>query len=75
MQKLDDELQRSFVVIVKGDLEVAGLGANIVHEITPMIDRYWESSLGLQNWKLEHNMNNVTPPCAINRTPVIALLL
>jgi hypothetical protein len=33
MQKLDDELQRRFIVVVKDYLEVAGLGENIGHEI------------------------------------------
>jgi hypothetical protein len=33
MQKLDDELDRRFIVVVKDDLEVAGLGLNIGHGI------------------------------------------
>jgi hypothetical protein len=31
MQKLDDKLDRRFIVVVKDDLEVAGLGLNIGH--------------------------------------------
>jgi hypothetical protein len=33
MQKLNDEYERSFIVVVKGYLEVAGLGVNIVHGV------------------------------------------
>jgi hypothetical protein len=35
MQKLDDELQRSFIVVVQDHLEVAGLGVNIGHVLVP----------------------------------------
>jgi hypothetical protein len=31
MQKFNEELQRSLMVVVKDHLEVAGLGMNIVH--------------------------------------------
>jgi hypothetical protein len=33
MQKLDDELDRRFIVVMKNHLEVAGLGLNIGHRI------------------------------------------
>jgi hypothetical protein len=33
MQQLNDEYERSFIVVVKGDLEVAGLGVNIMHGV------------------------------------------
>jgi hypothetical protein len=31
MQKLNDKNERSFMVVMKGDLEVVGLGLNIMH--------------------------------------------
>jgi hypothetical protein len=37
MQKLDDELDRRFIVVVKDYLEVAGLGLNIGHGMVPLI--------------------------------------
>jgi hypothetical protein len=33
MQKLDDELHRSFIVVMKDYLEIAGLGVNIAFNI------------------------------------------
>jgi hypothetical protein len=37
VQKLNDEFQRRFFVIVNDDLEVAGLGMNIAHWKLPLI--------------------------------------
>ena len=35
MQKFDDELQRSFIVVVQDHLEMAGLGMNFGHGMVP----------------------------------------
>jgi hypothetical protein len=34
-QKLDDEFCGSFIVVVKGQLDVAGVGVNVAHWIVP----------------------------------------
>lgn len=57
MQELNDELLRSFIVVVKDDMEVAGLGVNIAHRIMPLIGCHFGSCW---NTILEQNRNKVT---------------
>src|ERR1700736_3903767 len=60
MQKLNDEYERSFMVVMKGYLEVAGLGVNIMHGVNIpwcAIIRHLVLDRGAT---LEQNENNVT---------------
>ena len=43
MQKLKGEFCGSFIVAVKGDLDVAGLGVNVAHRIVPLIGLHFGS--------------------------------
>jgi hypothetical protein len=75
MHQLDDELHRRFIVVVKDDLEVTGLGLNIAHEeIPPNQLSFRKTALGCGN-RLEQSRNNVTSPRPIIGTRFIALLL
>jgi hypothetical protein len=46
MQKLDDELDRRFFVVVKDYLEVAGLSLNVGHGKYPLINIISEYRFG-----------------------------
>src|ERR1700737_650750 len=60
MQKLDDELHRSVVVVMKDYLEVAGFGVNIGHWIVSLISIHFGTSLWISARSLERTKNNVT---------------
>jgi|SRR5260221_9270892 len=74
MQKLDDELHRGFIVVMKDYLEIAGLGVNIAfnialniaHGIYPLNYSSFRHVALDRDAKLEQNKNNVTTPTCKN---------
>ncbi len=62
MQKLKDELQRSFIVVVKDYFEVAGFGESIGHEMIPLINRRFGKQPFSHVLRLEQSKNRVTSP-------------